>query len=354
LEGARRNIEGPAAEGGNCGPNTGGGGNNGPTPGGGTAVHVDDDTDESAFLPNGTPYSTKFYDKLISFGIQSSQVRMLMQNGITSPSKFAIYFDRMALDKLLSDKDNGLKVMPKIVQQKLRGLHQWLQTQQLEEVNLSQPNLLDLFNDKEMATALSAEGGGSAMHEHARAQQGTKDPQVSYPTFKGDQASWKNWDNKWWAFLCHQHNDDGIPLIYVIADIGTVEDEWVQDQCKGAKLSGKGFKNMDNFMVLQWLKLALADGSTYVYTRSHKGNGHLCYKELLKMYQNDAKEKNWLQELHEKVKNITYRGAKNFPFEKFGNALKTYYDEMAILGELVSGATQVQQMLNSIHHEPTK
>jgi len=129
------------------------------------------------------------------------------------------------------------------------------------------------------------------MREHARAQKGTKDPQVSYPTFKGDQASWKNWDSKWQAFICHQHNDDGIPLIYVIADIGTKEDEWVQDQCKGAKLSGKGF-NMDNFKVLQWLELALADGSAYVYTRLHKGNGCLCYKELLKMYQNDAKEKN--------------------------------------------------------------
>jgi len=45
--------------------------------------------------------------------------------------------------------------------------------------------------------------------------------------FKGDQASWKNWDNKWWAFLCHQCNDDGIPLIYVIANIDTEEDEWV-------------------------------------------------------------------------------------------------------------------------------
>ena len=123
LDGMCRNIEGPAAKGGNRGPNTGGGGNNGPTLGGGTVVHVDDNTDESAFLPNGTAYLTKFYDKLISFGIQSSQVCMLMKNGIKSPSKFAIYFEQMALDKLLSDKDNGLKVMPKIVQQKLHGLH---------------------------------------------------------------------------------------------------------------------------------------------------------------------------------------------------------------------------------------
>ncbi len=200
LDGTRRNIEGPATEGGNRGPNTGGGGNNGPPPGGGTIVNVDDDTDESAFLPNGTPYSTKFYDKLISFGVLTSQVRTLMQNGITSPNEFAVYFDRTALDELLSDKDNGLKVMPKIVQQKLRGLHRWLRTQHREEVNLSQPDILDLFNDKEMATALSEEGKGGAMRERAGAH-GTKDPQVSYPTFKGDQASWKNWDNKWRAFL---------------------------------------------------------------------------------------------------------------------------------------------------------
>jgi len=111
---------------------------------------------------------------------------------------------------------------------------------------------------------------------------------------------------------------------------------------------------MDNFKVSQWLELALADGSAYVYTRLHKGNGHLCYKEPFKMYQNDAKEKNQLQELHKKVKNVTYHGAKNFPFEKFGNALKTYYDKMAVLGEPVSSATQVQQMLDSIHHSPTK
>jgi len=117
-----RNIEGPNAKGDNHGPNTGGGGNNRPTPGGSTDNHVDNNADEGAFLSNGT-YLTKFYDKLIFFGIQSSQVCMLMQNGITSPSKFAIYFNQVALDELLSGKDNGLKTMPKIVQQKLRGLH---------------------------------------------------------------------------------------------------------------------------------------------------------------------------------------------------------------------------------------
>jgi len=192
LDATQKNIEGADAKGGNQGPNTGDGTTNGPALGTGTNNHDDDAKDDGAFLPSGTPYLTKFYDKLISFGIQSSQVCMLMQNGITSPSKFAIYFDWVALDELLSDKDNGLKVMPKIVQQNLCGLHQWLWTQHLEEVNLLQPDLLNLFNDKEMVTALSEEGKGGAMHEHAGAHKGTKDPQVSYPTFKGDQARWKN------------------------------------------------------------------------------------------------------------------------------------------------------------------
>jgi len=144
LDAMQRNIKGPDAEGSNCRPNTGSGGNNGLTPGGGGDNHNDSDADDGAFLPNGTPYSTRFYDKLISFGIQSNQVCMLMQNDITSPRNFAIYFDQVALDELLSDMYNGLKAMPKIVQQKLCGLHQWLQTQHLEEVNLLQPGLLDL------------------------------------------------------------------------------------------------------------------------------------------------------------------------------------------------------------------
>jgi len=75
-----------------CRPNTGSGGNGDAAPNG-SRNYDDSDIKDGIFLLNGTPYLTKIHDKLISFGIQSSQVCMLMWNGITSPSNCAIYFD---------------------------------------------------------------------------------------------------------------------------------------------------------------------------------------------------------------------------------------------------------------------
>jgi len=53
---------------------------------------------------------------------------------------------------------------------------------------------------------------------------------------------------------------------------------------QGAKLSGKDYEE-DNFKVLQWLQMALADGSALVFAEKHDGDGQLGYQELLVIYQ---------------------------------------------------------------------
>jgi len=77
LSAMQRNINGPDAVGGICGPSTGSGENGRSAPNG-NGNHNDNNAEDSTFLSTVTPYSTNFHDKLISFGIQSNQVCTLM------------------------------------------------------------------------------------------------------------------------------------------------------------------------------------------------------------------------------------------------------------------------------------
>jgi len=112
--------------------------------------------------------------------------------------------------------------------------------------------------------------------------------------------------------------------------------------------------NNDNFKVSQWLEMALADGSAYMYTKIHEGNGCKSYQELLKVYQCDNKQMNCLHDLREQLKKIQYRGVKNFPWDKFTNNLHSIYKEMAMLGEPISSKVQVQHLMDAVTHSPTK
>jgi len=53
------------------------------------------------------------------------------------------------------------------------------------------------------------------------------------------------------------------------------------------------------------------------------------------VYQNDENKINRLQELCQQLKLIQYRGVKNYPWTKFGNALEAIYKEMDMLGKPV-------------------
>jgi len=56
-----------------------------------------------------------------------------------------------------------------------------------------------------------------------------------------------------------------------------------------------------------------------------------------------------LQELCHKFKLIQYRGVKNYPWTKFGNALEKIYKEMDMLGHKVDPETQVQHLMEACY-----
>jgi hypothetical protein len=76
-------------------------------------------------------------------------------------------------------------------------------------------------------------------------------------TFDGGQSALKVFDTKFHAFLCQNKNEEGKPLIYVIANYKKEESKTIQRQIKGVKLRGAQF-DCDNFKVAQWLESALA------------------------------------------------------------------------------------------------
>ena len=67
------------------------------------------------------------------------------------------------------------------------------------------------------------------------------------------------------------HNDEGIPLYYIIAELKEETLEF-QKKCKDVKYQGKLY-NRDNFRVAQWLESALAEGLGHVYVKKYAGDG---------------------------------------------------------------------------------
>jgi len=83
-------------------------------------------TVQAGHLPNGTQYSIPFYDKLISLGLTSANVKRLFKEDILTPNDFATFLDQAALNRMLSSNDYGLNKLSVLKQQKFRAFHKWL------------------------------------------------------------------------------------------------------------------------------------------------------------------------------------------------------------------------------------
>jgi len=108
----------------------------------------------------------------------------------------------------------------------------------VQEFNLQDVKVLNSFDANAMATILAEKRHNGTMHEHSSLNKGTKDLGMTLPLFKGNQNDWKNWNKKFRMFLNQQGRSDGKLYIYVIVDLAK-ENQSIQDQCKGTKLSGQ-------------------------------------------------------------------------------------------------------------------
>jgi hypothetical protein len=296
---------------------------------------------------DGTKYSGNLYRKFITLGLTAEASRILINNGVTTPTIFARLFDAKALD-LLFQRDE-LKNLSVLAQQRVRTFHKWLRQCHDRGVHLNKINL-SRFTDVVMASLLDAKETESS----TRGRSGTvKESGLTLPTFSGTQASFKVFDTKFRAFLCQNKNEEGVPLIYVIARFKD-ESKTIQRQIKNVKLHGTQFSR-DNFKVAQWLQTALAEGSASVYAEGHNaGDGRRAYRALYTAYQSRSKRDTRAQEIRNKLKTLQYRGTKGFPWETFTNRLLGYYEELRTLKQKVSRAQQVRDLVNMIVHEKTK
>jgi hypothetical protein len=297
-------------------------------------------------LDDGTTYDRRLYDKLISFDLSEVAVQRMIRNGVATVVAFALLFDGKALDLLF--KKEGLDQLPVLVEQRVRLFHKWLRQCRDRGVNLKKVDL-SRFDDFTMASLLDSKEAESAV----RGRPGTpKDSGLVLPTFGGGQGSFKVFDTKFRAFLCQNKNEEGKPLIYVIANYKK-ESKTIQRQIKGVKLRGAQF-DRDNFKVAQWLESALADGTALVYAETNPGDGRRGYQALYSTYKSRSNRDTRAQEIRLKLKALQYRGTKNYPWEKFRNTLFAYYAELKMLKQKVSHAQQVRDLLTMIVHEKTR
>jgi hypothetical protein len=89
--------------------------------------------------------------------------------------------------------------------------------------------------------------------------------------------------------LCQNKNEEGVLLIYVIAQFKD-ESKTIQQQIKNVKLHGTQFLR-DNFKVAQWLQTAPAEGmGASVYAEGHNaGDGRRAYRALHTACQSHSK-----------------------------------------------------------------
>jgi len=80
---------------------------------------------QAGHLPNGTQYSIPFYDKLISLGLTSANVKWLFQEDILTPNDFATFLNQAALNRMLSSNNYGLNKLSVVKQQKFQAFHKW-------------------------------------------------------------------------------------------------------------------------------------------------------------------------------------------------------------------------------------
>ena len=105
--------------------------------------------------------------------------------------------------------------------------------------------------------------------------------------FNGNQQAYEVWCHKMRAFLNSMHNDEGILLYYVIAELKEEKPKF-QKKCKDVKYQGKLY-DRDNFRVGQWLESALAEGSGHVYVKKYAGDGRRIFKNLNAVFRSGAK-----------------------------------------------------------------
>jgi len=275
-------------------------------------------------LPNGITYSVSFLEKLKSFGLADDKACIIVENGVTTPFTFARFFDKAALKDLFGD-DYGLAKTPLLVKQKVKVFHRWLQNMHKEGEDLNGIDL-ERFDNQAMATLLEEDPEGGVVCGQSNS---IKDSGMQLPVFNGNQPAYAIWHAKWRNFLSNMKNEEGLPLLYIIVNPAE-EKPANQKQIKAVKWSGKEFER-DNFKVAQWLETALADGTAHVYAKKHPGDTCSAFADLHKTYQSESKSETKIREIHNKLKTLQYRGAKNFGWDKFTNTLQGYYQELVTL-----------------------
>ncbi len=341
---------GDGGGGGGGGPPGDGGGSHGRAnnPGGGSPGGASARSGGSGSVGEGGQiYSGPFLDKLMMLGLPYDKAVTIVKNGATSAYTFARLFGKTALKDLFGP-DYSLDKVPLLVKQRIRVFHRWLQSCHAEGQDLKTIDL-DIFNDDVMAVLLDEEPDDGMAKARGSS---IKDSGMQLPTFNGNQPAYAVWHAKWRAFLSNMKNKEGIPLLYVIVNTKDEKPAVVQ-QIKAAKWTGKHYER-DNFKVAQLLETALADGSTHMYACTHPGDGQSAFSDLHDTYQSDSKQENKIRDLHNKLKLIQYRGAKNFGWDKFSNTLQGYYQELSSLGEPMMAKTQVRTLIPMILHQKTK
>jgi len=100
------------------------------------------------------------------------------------------------------------------------------------------------------------------------------------------------------------HNNEGIPLYYVIADLKKRSPSF-QKKCKDIKYQVELF-NQDDFRVVQWFKLALAKGLPYNYMKNYSGDARHIYQSLKEVYHSRSKKEPSIRGVQVKLRAIQY------------------------------------------------
>ncbi len=202
----------------------------------------------------------------------------MVNNGVTTPFVFARFFSKAACKNLLHPK-HGIGKIRVIVEEWIKAFHHWLQTNHNEGEDLM---VIDLsrFSDDQVETHIEEDhdkGSGCG-----QGGVGSKESGHKLPSFNGDQQVYEVWCCKMRAFLYSMHNNEGILLYYVIADLKEEEPEF-QKKCKDVKNQGKLY-DRDDFRVAQWFESALAEGLAHIYVKKYAGDARYIYKDLEEVF----------------------------------------------------------------------
>ncbi len=134
---------------------------------------------------------------------------------MTTPFAFARFFSKAVLKNLLHSKC-GIGKIPVIVEEQIKAFHHWLQKKHNEGEDLMVKDLLRFSDDQVEAHVKEDHGEGT---RHGQGGVGSKKSGHRLPLFNGNQQTYDVWCHNMRAFLNSMHNDEGIALYYVIADL---------------------------------------------------------------------------------------------------------------------------------------